>query len=174
MVASGLHGDHQQPFFPVLGVEAAALPTVIQDPVRFHVPMRAGTGRHTPTVALACNALHPLTLYKRLDSMDTRTAKVDVSAQIEDIKRFMPETYAAIKDRAYTVGNEAFVQVRKGLRGEPNCFYAFERGRVVGTPFNVTDVMDVVAGNMVRFGCAHVCIWPMTSTEQPGATDGTH
>lgn len=106
--------------------------------------------------------------------MDTRTAKVDVAALIDDIKRFMPETYAAIQQRAYEIGNDAYVQVRKGLRGEPNCFYAFERGRVVGTPFNITDVMNVVAGNMVRFGCAYVCIWPMAATPQPGASNGTH
>lgn len=106
--------------------------------------------------------------------MDTRTAKVDVSAQIEDIKRFMPETYAAIQQRAYEVGNEAYVQVRKGLRGEPNSFYAFERGRVVGTPFSVPGVMDMVAINMVRFGVAYVCIWPMASTDQTGAVNGTH
>ena len=106
--------------------------------------------------------------------MDTRTAKVDVSAQIEDIKRFMPETYAAIQQRAYEVGNEAYVQVRKGLRGEPNCFYAFERGRVVGTPFALPDVTDYIAGKMVQLGVAHVCIWPMASTQQTGAANGTH
>lgn len=107
--------------------------------------------------------------------MDTSTAKVDVGALIEDIKRFMPETYAAIQQRAYEIGNDAFVQVRKGLRGEPNCFYAFERGRVMGTPFSVTDIMDVVAVNMVRFGCAHVCIWAMAEAKPAqGATDGTN
>jgi hypothetical protein len=79
-----------------------------------------------------------------MDSMDTRSQKIDVQAQIEDIKRFMPEAY---------------VLVRKGLRGEANCFYAFERGRVVGTPFNLVEVTRDIAQYMVTFGCAHVCIW---------------
>jgi hypothetical protein len=105
--------------------------------------------------------------------MDTRTAKEDVSAKIEDIKRFMPETYAAIQQRAYEIGNDAYVQVRKGLRGEPNCFYAFERGRVVGTPFSISNIMDVVAGNMVRFGCAYVCIWPTAPAQPAGGANGT-
>ena len=105
--------------------------------------------------------------------MDTRTTKVDVAALIEDIKRFMPETYKSIQERAYLIGNEAYVLVRKGLRGEPNCFYAFERGRVVGTPFALTQVTDYIARNMVTFGCTYVCIWPMAETQQSGATNGT-
>lgn len=68
--------------------------------------------------------------------MDTRTANIDVSAKIEEIKRFMPETYAAIQAKAAAVGNEVFVWVRRGLRGEPDFFHAMEAGRVVGTPFN--------------------------------------
>lgn len=105
--------------------------------------------------------------------MDTRTAKVDVSAQIEEIKRFMPETYKSIQDKAYLIGNEAYVLVRKGLRGEPNCFYALERGRVVGTPFSLTEVTDYIARTMVTLGCAYVCIWPMASESQQGAANGT-
>lgn len=91
--------------------------------------------------------------------MDTRPQKIDVQAQIEDIKRFMPETYASIQAKAKEIGNEAYVLVRKGLRGEVNCFYAFERGRVVGTPFNLVEVTRDIAQYMVTFGCAHVCIW---------------
>jgi hypothetical protein len=94
-----------------------------------------------------------------MDSMDTRSQKIDVQAQIEDIKRFMPETYASIQTKAKEIGNEAYVLVRKGLRGEANCFYAFERGRVVGTPFNLVEVTRDIAQYMVTFGCAHVCIW---------------
>ena len=67
--------------------------------------------------------------------MDTRTAKVDVAAKIEEIKRYMPETYKSIQAKTAKIGNEAFVLVRRGLRGEVDCFYAFEGGRVVGTPF---------------------------------------
>ena len=72
--------------------------------------------------------------------MDTRTANNDVSAKIEEIKRFMPVTYAAILAKAAVVGNEVFVWVRRGLRGEPNFFHAIEGMRVVGKPFDRGDV----------------------------------
>ena len=91
--------------------------------------------------------------------MDTRTAKVDVTGKIEEIKQFMPETYKAIKDKAADIGNVAFELVRRGLRGESNCFYAFEGGRVVGTPFAAGPIPDHVARMMVEFGCAFVCIF---------------
>ena len=97
--------------------------------------------------------------------MDTRPQKVDVQAQIEDIKQFMPETDASIKAKAAAIGNEAYVLVRKGLRGEANCFYAFERGRVVGTPFTLVEVTRDIAQYMVTFGCAHVCIWAAIEKE---------
>jgi hypothetical protein len=52
------------------------------------------------------------------------------------IKTQMPMVYGAIQDKAQQIGKDAFALVRKGLRGEPNTFYAFERGYVVGTPFS--------------------------------------
>lgn len=73
--------------------------------------------------------------------MDTRTADVDVSAQIEVIKRFMPETYSLIQEKAKTFGNDVFVWVRQGLRGYPDFFYAEEGDRVMGTPFKRGNVM---------------------------------
>jgi hypothetical protein len=94
--------------------------------------------------------------------MDTRTlqgSKVDVTAKIDEIKRFMPETYKSIKAKSEAIGNEAFVLVRRGLRGEANCFYAFESGRVVGTPFNLVEVARDIAQYMVTFGVSHCCIW---------------
>jgi hypothetical protein len=103
--------------------------------------------------------------------MDTKTAKVDVPALIEDIKRFMPETYASIKRKAEEVGNEAYVLVRRGLRGEPNCFYAFERGRVMGTPFSLVEVQRDIAQYMVTLGCAHVCIFAMVNKEEAHGAD---
>lgn len=72
--------------------------------------------------------------------MDIRTANNEVQAKIEEIKRFMPATYTAILAKAEVVGNEVFVWVRRGLRGEPNCFYAIEGLRVVGQPFDRGDV----------------------------------
>lgn len=101
--------------------------------------------------------------------MDTRTARVDVTAQINEIKAYMPETYASIQAKAKEVGNVAYEWVRRGLRGEANCFYAFERSRVVGTPFNASDVTRETAYYMVTFGCAHVCMWAEAMTSKGGA-----
>lgn len=91
--------------------------------------------------------------------MDTKAAKVDVTGKIEEIKQHMPETYKAIKVKSTEIGNLAFELVRRGLRGEVNCFYAFEGGRVVGTPFAAGPLPDQVARLMVEFGCAFVCIF---------------
>lgn len=91
--------------------------------------------------------------------MDTRTAKDDVEEKIKEIKAYMPETYKSIRERAEKVGRPAFEMVRRGLRGEPNCFYAFEGGRVVGAPFNRTDITAEIAKYMVQFGCDHIVVW---------------
>jgi hypothetical protein len=104
--------------------------------------------------------------------MDTRTARVDVTALINEIKAYMPETYASIQAKAKDVGNVAYEWVRRGLRGEANCFYAFERGRVVGTPFSESDVTRETAYFMVTFGCAHVCMW--ASQQSGGVGRGAH
>lgn len=89
-----------------------------------------------------------------------------VNAGLQIIKSGMPNVYATIQDKAQAIGNEAFTLVRRGLAGQPGCFYAIEGGHVVGTPFGDTDPrMAQVAQFLVRFGCAHVCIWPMTADE---------
>jgi hypothetical protein len=122
--------------------------------------------------------------------MDTWTPEqlnAHVKANIELIKTRMPETYKSISVRAATVDAKAHQLVRRGLRGEANCFYAFEGGHVVGTPFDLGycggAVQHEVAYQMVNFGCAHVCMWggvvtqPMatTATEQStGAQHGAH
>ena len=103
--------------------------------------------------------------------MDTRTAKVDVAAKIDEIKRFMPETYKSILAKAQEMGNDAYVLVRRGLRGEPNCFWAMEGGRVMGAPFNLPNIMQDTAWAMVSFGCAYVCIFALAQQE---ATHGTN
>lgn len=91
--------------------------------------------------------------------MDTGTAAAAVEQQISEIRQFMPGVYASIRAKAEEIGREAFALVRRGLRGEPGCFYAFERGRVVGTPFDGCEIQADVAAVMVQFRCAHVCMW---------------
>lgn len=85
------------------------------------------------------------------------------------IKREMPNVYQSIQAKAKEIGNDAFALVRQGLRGKPGCFYAFERGHVVGTPFNEPEINAEIAMYMVTFGCAHVCIWAAKREEANGA-----
>lgn len=95
---------------------------------------------------------------------EARRAAVD--AGLLTIKTSMPNVYASIQARAEALGGEAFALVRRGLAGEPGCFYALEAGHVVGTPFGAADPrMHEMARFMVRFGCAHACIFPMTPDE---------
>ena len=106
--------------------------------------------------------------------MDTRTAKIDVAAEIQVIKQHMPDTYKSIQAKAAEIGNDAYVLVRRGLRGEPNCFWAMERGHIKGTLFNLPDTQRDVAWAMVCWGSAHACIFPLTALKEGGVTDGTH
>ena len=91
--------------------------------------------------------------------MDGSNRQIDVSAQIEEIKARMPETYRAIQAKAQEIGNEAFRLVRRGLRGEPNCFYAVERGFVKGAPFKHAQLSAEVAQQIVQFGCGFLVMW---------------
>lgn len=95
--------------------------------------------------------------------------KVDVAAMIEIIKRQMPETYKHIQAKAAEIGNLAYELVRRGLRGEKNCFYAIEGGRVVGTPFSSGPISDEIAGLMCKFGVAFVCLFCAPSDVQTPA-----
>ena len=98
--------------------------------------------------------------------MDTRTASSSEEARaravqqgLHTIRTAMPNVYAAIQAKAAEIGQGAYGLVRRGLRGEPLCFWAVEGGHVVGTPFTGHPVQMEVARNMVQFGCAHVCMW---------------
>ena len=105
--------------------------------------------------------------------MDTRTVKVDVAASIQEIRQHMPETYKSIQAKAAEIGNDAYVLVRRGLRGEPNCFWAMERGHIKGTMFNLPDTQRDVAWAMVCWGSAHACIFAQAPAIAPGAANGT-
>lgn len=97
-------------------------------------------------------------------------SKLNVEGKVAEIKNHMPETYKCIQAKASEIGNEAFTLVRRGLRGEVNCFYAFEGGRVVGTPFAAGPIPDKLAALMVQFGVAICCIWQAPE----GSGYGTH
>ena len=105
--------------------------------------------------------------------MDSRS-KTDIEAEVQrhiaEIKAHMPETYKSILVKADEIGRQAFVIVRAGLRGEPNRFWSMERGWVKGTPFNTLGIQEETAVQMVRFGCAHACIFGVPASEaQDGA-----
>lgn len=93
------------------------------------------------------------------DKDDQEVAR-QVAAKIALIKASMPKTYQAIQDRAQDLGNAAFALVRRGLKGEACCFYAMERGHVVGTPFTGHAIEPVLAAQMVQFGCEFLVIFP--------------
>ena len=107
--------------------------------------------------------------------MDTQSKQdgghqVDVTAMIDTIKRKMPETYKCILAKAQEIGNDAYGHVRAGLRGEPNRFYAFESGHVVGTPFNLREINETMAMYMVTWGVKHVTLFaPVQAAAQPSA-----
>lgn len=107
--------------------------------------------------------------------MDTWTHKepgqqVDVNALIEVIKNQMPQTYQSIKDKANESGKEAYALVRRGLKGEANCFWAMEAGHVMGTPFNLVGIGADIAHLMCQFGCRHVVMWATPAQAAPVAT----
>lgn len=87
--------------------------------------------------------------------------KLVVAEKLETIKRSMPNVLACIEDRAQHFGQEAYALVRRGLRGEPGCFYAIEAGYVVGTPLGMDGkLLQEAADFMALFGSTHVCMWP--------------
>lgn len=92
-----------------------------------------------------------------------------VAQQLDLIKQRMPLVYGAIKERAADMGKAAYGLVRRGLRGEANCFYAFEKGHVVGTPFAHGPITAEAAALMVQFGAAFVCFWPGSDEVANGA-----
>lgn len=91
--------------------------------------------------------------------MDTEAQKAEeVRRQTELIKTHMPNVKQMLKDKAEELGSGVWKLMRRGMAGEPNCFFAFEARCVVGTPFASPSVQDDVAINMVRFGVAHVVV----------------
>lgn len=109
--------------------------------------------------------------------MDTRThqgQQVDVEGQIAIIKQHMPQTYQAIQDKAKEIGKDAYALVRRGIKGEPNCFYAIEAGHVVGGPFNLVGVNEEIARLMCQFGCRHVVMWAAPVTQVAAGQGAAH
>jgi hypothetical protein len=99
----------------------------------------------------------------------------DVDSKIQRIRRNMPVVYESIREKAVVIGNEAYRLVRSGLRGQPNCFYAFENGHVVGTPFTQPDDVMPIVGKLLlnyeaQFGLSAVIVWPDSVGGSNGAS----
>lgn len=100
-----------------------------------------------------------------------------VRQRLETMKRFMPRTMECIEDRVQHVGPQVRALVRRALRGEPGCFYAFEAGHVMGNPAGLDRAaLQGAAEFMVVYGCTHVCIWPahVWHGAAEGVGDGAH
>lgn len=95
-----------------------------------------------------------------------------MQACVQLIKARMPETYKSVGETSARIGQVAFRLVRAGIRGKPNCFYAVERGHVVGTPFNMPGVQDDMARLVLQFGCTFMVMWAPEACK--GAADGAH
>ncbi|MEZ2293081.1 hypothetical protein [Variovorax sp. RCC_210] len=103
--------------------------------------------------------------------MDTMTSDqamtvAEVNARLTFIKDRMPKTYEAIQAKAKEMGSGAFGLVRRGIRGEPNCFYACERDFKVGTYWTVQVAPDI-ARLVELYGMSFVCMWA-----EPKETNG--
>ena len=99
-----------------------------------------------------------------------------IESGLRTIKQCMPEVYALIKSRAEEVGSAVYALVRRGLGGEPGCFYAFEAGHVVGQPAGVIEKDQAELGSFVAcFGCAYVCIFgELPPAANAGGASGAH
>jgi hypothetical protein len=98
--------------------------------------------------------------------MDTRAKQPsEIDTRLDEIKRHMPMTYGAIKEKAAVIGPTAFRHVRQGVAGQPNRFFAVESDpsgefrRLAGTPFTMIKGMDQVADLIRQFGDRLVIIW---------------
>jgi len=92
-----------------------------------------------------------------------------VAQQVAEIKATMPGIYQLILDKAEDIGRPAYSLVRRSLAGEPNCFFAWDKRRAIGTPFSSPGVMHDTMRFMAEFGSPLGAIWANVEV-----SDGTH
>ncbi len=110
-----------------------------------------------------------------MDTLTANRSKEDVEQDLHTIRTRMPKLYEAIKERA-KVQPEVYALVRRGLRGEVNCFYAMEAGHVMGAPFageRWATVADVLREQALQFGFGFVVMWGDAPAADQGAAHGT-
>lgn len=107
--------------------------------------------------------------------MDTPTiSEVDLAARRAAIRNKMPKVYEAIQLRAKEQGKGVFAQVTKGLRGEPNCFFAIEGVHVAGTPFVNHPIAEDVGALLASCPTVMVFMLRDVHTSAQGANHGAH
>lgn len=73
----------------------------------------------------------------------------------------MPEVWKKLGEYRKTYGDEHVRQcIERGMAGEPDWFYAFEAGRIVGTPFTVDAVQSHLRVSVALGGKFAVVIRP--------------
>jgi len=82
-----------------------------------------------------------------------------VAQQVAEIKATMPGIYRLIQDKAEDIGRPAYSLVRRSLAGEPDCFFAWDKRRAIGTPFSSPGVMHDSMRFMAEFGSPLGAIW---------------
>ena len=71
-----------------------------------------------------------------------------------DMRESMPETTEWVEEKRRALGKDHVNEcIRRGMRGEPGFFYAFERGHVLGTPFAAGQAGHDLQGWAVLHGC---------------------
>lgn len=87
------------------------------------------------------------------------------------LKDEMPMTAEWVSERRKEWGNGHVTEmVKRGMAGDPGCFYAIERGHVAGTPFPATHPINQDQQLAVMLGCVFAAFM-----QQPkGSTNGTN
>ncbi|TAK97057.1 MAG: hypothetical protein EPO09_04940 [Aquabacterium sp.] len=72
----------------------------------------------------------------------------------QDLKHLMPGVARMVRERRSEWGDAHVTDcVNRGMRGEPNQFYAFENGHIVGTAFDGrADLDDLVKSSAMLQG----------------------
>ncbi len=84
----------------------------------------------------------------------------------------MPGVWAQLKAWKAEWGVEHVAQcIRRGMAGEPDWFYAFEAGQVVGTPFQADTVLAEQIGQAAALGIRFAAVMRPPLKE---AADGAH
>lgn len=109
-----------------------------------------------------------------MDTLATNRSDEHVKQDLHTIRTRMPKLYEAISQRAKAQPG-VYGLVRRGLRGESNCFYGMEAGHVMGAPFageRWAKVADVLRESAMQFGFGFVVMWGDAPAGEQGEAHG--